>query len=167
MIGDRRPGTFVYHSHLDDIDQLSKGLYGPMIVLGDNEIYNPDLDHYYILGWKNSNPKSVDDVDINGWDEIPVQKAKTGETHRLRLINIAPAGNGWISVTKDGEKIPIKTVAKDGADLPLRQQQDVERTSKVYVGETADFNFTPSEPGIYEVEFKYFMARRKQIWEVK
>ncbi len=161
-----RPGTFVYHSHLDDVQQLTKGLYGPMIVLEDDVIYNPDLDHYFILGWKNPDPLTAEDLDLNGWDEIPVQKAKTGETHRLRLINIGPAGNGWMSVTKDGEMISIKTIAKDGADLPVRQQQDVEKTAKLYVGETADFNFTPPEPGVYEIEFNYMMATWKQTWEV-
>ena len=161
-----RPGTFVYHSHLDDIHQLTKGLYGPMIVLADNEVYNPELDHYYIMGWKSPNPSSAEELDLNGWDEIPVQKATTGETHRMRLINIGPAGNGRISVTKDGEPILLKTVAKDGADLPIRQQRDVKRTDRVYVGETADFNFTPLEPGIYEVKVRYMMARWTQIWEV-
>jgi FtsP/CotA-like multicopper oxidase with cupredoxin domain len=161
-----RPGTFVYHSHLDDINQLTKGLYGPMIVIGENEVYNPDLDHFFIMGWKNTFPKTEEQLDLNGWDEIPVQKAKIGETHRLRLINIAPAGNGWIRVTKDGEIIPIKTIAKDGADLPITQQKDVEVSQRIFVGETADFSFTPSEPGIYELKINYMMAKWVQKWEV-
>ncbi len=161
-----RPGTFVYHSHLDDINQLSKGLYGPMIVLGENEVYNPALDHYFIMGWKNTFPKTAEELDLNGWEEIPVQKAKIGETHRLRLINIAPAGNGWIRATKDGEIIPIKTIAKDGADLPITQQKDIEVSQRIFVGETADFSFTPSEPGIYELKINYMMAKWVQKWEV-
>jgi FtsP/CotA-like multicopper oxidase with cupredoxin domain len=161
-----RSGTFVYHSHLDDIHQLTKGLYGAMIVLGENEVYNPDLDHSYIYGWKTPDAKSPDDVDLNGWDEVPVQKAKIGENHRLRLINIGPAGNGRISVTKDSKIIPIKTIAKDGADLPLSQQRDVDETAKLYVGETADFVFTPIEAGTYEIKFKYMGATWIQTWEV-
>ena len=161
-----RSGTFVYHSHLDDIHQLTKGLYGAMIVLGENEVYNPDLDHYYIWGWKKPNPKTPEDVDLNGWDEVPVQKANVGENHRLRVINIGPAGNGRISVTKDGESIPIKIIAKDGADLPIAQQRDVEVTAKLFVGETADFEFTPVEAGTYEIKFKYMGTTWKQTWEV-
>ena len=161
-----RSGTFVYHSHLDDIHQLTKGLYGAMIVLGENEVYNPDLDHYYILGWKNPDPKNADEVDLNGWDEVPSQNAIAGENHRLRLINIGPAGNGRMSVTKDGESIPIKFIAKDGADLPAAQQKEVERTTKLFVGETADFEFTPSEPGTYQIEFKYMGTTWKQTWDV-
>jgi FtsP/CotA-like multicopper oxidase with cupredoxin domain len=161
-----RSGTFVYHSHLDDIHQLTKGLYGVMIVLGENEVYNPDIDHSYILGWKKPDPKSRNDVDLNGWDDVPVQKAKVGENHRLRLINIGPAGNARMSVTKDGEAIPIKIIAKDGADLPPAQQHDVEQSTKLYVGETADFAFTPVEAGTYEIEFKYMQFKWKQNWEV-
>jgi FtsP/CotA-like multicopper oxidase with cupredoxin domain len=161
-----RSGTFVYHSHLDDIHQLTKGLYGALIVLGENEVYNPDLDHYYILGWKNPDPKTPDDLDLNGWDKVPVQKARAGENHRLRLINIGPAGNGWMRVTRNGEIILIKSIAEDGADLPRAQQRNVGKTPKVYVGETADFMFTPAEAGIYEIEFKYMTTRWKQTWEV-
>ncbi len=162
-----RPGTFVYHSHWDDIPQLTKGLYGPMIILDENEVYNPKLDHTFIMGWKNEDPSSIEDVDLNGWDEVPVQKAKTGETHRLRLINIGPAGNADISVTKEGKAITVKSIAKDGADLPISQQVDVERTAKLYVGETADFNFTPTEPGIYEMKLRYMDYNWIQKWVVK
>ncbi len=161
-----RPGTFVYHSHLNDIQQLTKGMYGPMIVIGENEVYNPALDHSFIVGWKTPNPQSGSDLDLNGWDEVPVQKAKTGETHRLRLINIGPAGRVNIQFTKDGEQVPIKTIAKDGADFPEVQQKDVMVSPKVAVGETADFNFTPKEPGTYELKVKYMMGNWTQIWEV-
>jgi FtsP/CotA-like multicopper oxidase with cupredoxin domain len=161
-----RAGTFVYHSHLNDINQLTKGMYGPMIVLGENEVYQPDLDHYFILGWKTPDIRSQDDLDLNGWDEIPVQQAKTGETHRLRLINIGPAGDGNLSFTKNGNKIPVKTIAKDGADLPISQQIDVEETTYIGVGETSDFSFTPEEPGTYELHVKYIFGNWTQIWEV-
>jgi FtsP/CotA-like multicopper oxidase with cupredoxin domain len=161
-----RPGTFVYHSHLNDINQLTKGMYGPMIILGENEIYNPELDHFYILGWKSPFPQSDKEVDINGWDEIPVQQAKTGETHRLRLINIGPAGNVNLRFTKNGKKYLIKSIAKDGADLPISQQVRLEESPKVYVGEAADFSFTPEEPGTYELRFDFWPANWTQVWEV-
>jgi FtsP/CotA-like multicopper oxidase with cupredoxin domain len=35
-----RPGTFIYHSHLDDVHQLSGGLYGPLIVLPEGEAFD-------------------------------------------------------------------------------------------------------------------------------
>ena len=32
-----RAGTFIYHTHIDDIKQLSSGLYGALIVLPPGE----------------------------------------------------------------------------------------------------------------------------------
>ncbi len=162
-----RAGTFVYHSHWNDVNQLTKGIYGPMIVMGENEKYNPNLDHFYILGWKNPFPGSTDDLDLNGWNEVPVQKAKTGEMHRIRLINIGPAGGAKLHFTKNGETIPVLAFAKDGADLPSAQQITLEYPAKIYAGETADYMFNPQEPGIYELNVKYMMGKWKQIWEVK
>jgi FtsP/CotA-like multicopper oxidase with cupredoxin domain len=161
-----RAGTFVYHSHLEDIKQLTQGLYGPMIIIGENELYHPELDHFYMMGWKNSNPGKPEDLDLNGWEVVPDQQAKIGETHRLRLINIAPAGNGWIRMTKDDKIIPIKAIAKDGADFPLPQQIEVEVTPRLFVGETADYSFTPTEPGVYTLKVNYMMARWEQTWIV-
>ena len=121
----------------------------------------------YILGWKTPDPKSAEDLDLNGWDEVPVQQAAVGETHRIRLINIGPAGGSWISVTRNGEPVLLKTIAKDGADLPLVQQRDVKVTDKIRIGETADYAFAPKQPGIYQMEFTYMgMANWKQKWEV-
>jgi FtsP/CotA-like multicopper oxidase with cupredoxin domain len=161
-----RAGTFVYHSHLDDVNQLTKGLYGALIIIGENEVYHPELDHFYTMGWKNPFPQKKEDLDLNGWQEVPVQQAKLGETHRLRLINIAPAGAAWVRMTKDDKIIPIKIIAKDGADLPLAQQHEVDISSKIFVGETADYSFTPQEPGIYQLKFKYMMADWTQTWVV-
>ena len=50
-----RPGTYIYHSHFNDVQQIASGLYGPMIVMGEGQIYDPKTDHYYIVGWKTSN----------------------------------------------------------------------------------------------------------------
>ena len=161
-----RPGTFVYHSHLDDIKQLTKGLYGPMIVIGENEVYHPELDHFYMMGWKTSSPGKPEDLDLNGWEEVPDQQAKIGETHRLRLINIAPAGNGWVRMTKDDKIVPIKAMAKDGAEFPLPQQIELDVSPRLHVGETADYSFTPTEPGIYTFKVNYMMARWEQTWIV-
>lgn len=47
-LSSMRPGTFIYHSHLDDISQLTGGLYGALIVLGEGEEFDPELDHLAI-----------------------------------------------------------------------------------------------------------------------
>lgn len=162
-----RPGTFIYHSHLDDIKQLTGGLYGPLLVLPEGANYDPLHDHIYMVQWKNSNPQSIDDMELNGRREQPLKHAVAGDSHRLRLINIAPAGNIFLQMQKDSIPVAVKAIAKDGADLPENQQVEIEISPRFGVGETADFLFTPTEPGVYELMIGYSPNRSwRQRWEV-
>ena len=156
-----RPGTFVYHSHLDDINQLTKGLYGALIVMEEGEEFDPRFDHIYMQGWRSPFPSSLDDLDLNGWDEIPIQSAKVGESHKIRLINIAPAGQASVEMLKDSVSYPLIFYAKDGATIREDQQILLERSPRFGVGETADFIFEPKEPGTYYLDFR--MWRQKWV----
>jgi FtsP/CotA-like multicopper oxidase with cupredoxin domain len=150
-----RPGTFIYHSHLDDIHQLSGGLYGALLVLPEGETYDPDTDHTVGWGWNNPEADRIEHVDWNGRRKQPDGAARVGETHRFRVFNIAPAGRIQAWFTRDGEIVPITLLAKDGADLPVHQRVPVERLAPLSVGETADFTWTPSVPGTYELHVGY------------
>ncbi len=165
-----RSGTFIYHSHLNDIEQLSGGLYGPLIVLDSDEDFNYDRDHIYSAGWNSPEPQYYSGWDLNGRSEKPQPDiyARVGEAHRLRLINIAPAGAVMMWMIKDGEPVEIQMFAKDGADLPVNQRINVEVGLRIGVGETVDHLFSPLEPGIYELRvgnsFEYY---RSQKWIVR
>ena len=169
-LSSMRAGSFIYHSHLDDVEQLAGGLYGPIIVLRENETYDPGKDHFYIVSWKTPLPMSFDDRELNGRTEQPLQNAAVGETHRIRLMHIAPAGNITVRMLKDDQPVPLKFIAKDGADLPENQQVDIEVSARFGVGETADFTFTPVEPGRYILQIGAQNPKRphwKQVWKVK
>jgi FtsP/CotA-like multicopper oxidase with cupredoxin domain len=155
-----RPGTFIYHSHLDDVDQLTGGLYGPLLVLPDGERYDPAEDHLAVVGWTRS------EAELNGRQNQPEQHAVVGDVHRIRLINIAPAGRVSLSMHKYSAAVPLTFVAKDGADLPEHQCVEVEESMRIGVGETADFTFSPAEPGEYELQVGYRRNRWKQRWIV-
>jgi FtsP/CotA-like multicopper oxidase with cupredoxin domain len=161
-----RPGTFIYHSHLNDIEQLSGGLYGPLIVLPPGETLDPRTDHVKIWGWNTPEPSGPGSFDLNGLREQPDASAVVGETHRFRVIHIAPAGQLSAWLTKDGEVIPITLHAKDGADLPLHQRTAVDRLPNLGVGETADFTWTPAGPGVYELHIGYRRVNFSQRWVV-
>ena len=161
-----RAGSFIYHSHLDDISQLAGGLYGPLIVLKENETYDPEKDHYYIISRKTRDPQSGEFRDLNGWSEQPLQLASVGETHRIRLMHIAPIGAITARMLKNDHPVPLKLIAKDGADVPKHQQVDFDISPRYGVGETADFAFTPSEPGSYEFHIGYRNRMWVQSWEV-
>jgi FtsP/CotA-like multicopper oxidase with cupredoxin domain len=147
-----RPGTYIYHSHFNDVHQIASGLYGPMIVLGENQTYDPKTDHLYTVGYRTSDIKSFDDVVLNGTSQQPPQNARVGETHRLRLINIQPAGDIKIRMQVDSVPFPIKFVAKDGTDLPAIQQLFLKESPFYGVGETADFEFKPLKAGTYDLQ---------------
>jgi len=150
-----RPGTYMYHSHMNDAQQVSSGLYGPIIVLKENETYDPRTDHYYVAAWKTIEPRSMQDVELNGSYEQPIQNARLGQAHRIRFINIAPAGEIVVKMMKDSIPVPIKFIAKDGTDLPALQQTMIKKSQLLGVGETADFEFKPLKPGIYTLKFMY------------
>jgi len=149
----RRPGTFMYHSHLNDLEQLGSGMYGAILVLPPGETYDPSTDHTFILAWdiKSQEEDGIRFV-LNGTAEpVPVE-LEAGKTHRLRIINIAPAGAPRITLVADGTTpIPWTPVALDGADLPPALVRERPGQTRVDVGETADFAFTPETPGRYAI----------------
>ncbi|HLO81450.1 MAG TPA: multicopper oxidase domain-containing protein [Chitinophagaceae bacterium] len=164
-----RPGTYIYHSHFNDVRQIASGLYGPLIVMGENQVYDPTTDHFYIVGWKNPEPRSFDDVVLNGTTQQPTQDARVGESHRIRLINIQPAGDIKIRMELDSIPYPMKSIAKDGTDFPLIQQTYLKESAFFGVGETADFVFKPLKAGVYNlkviiVEGQFFWTQK---WVVK
>ncbi len=165
-LSQMRPGTFIYHSHLNDIEQLTGGLYGPLVVTPEGESYDYETNHIYIYQFK----RSLSQPSVNGIGRSmpqPNKEIKVGESHRLRLINIAPAGNIRIEMTKDSLSYPLQAWAKDGANLPENQQILVDVGYNIGVGETIDYIFKPTEVGIYEL---YIGNRRersaKQRWIV-
>ncbi len=160
-----RPGSFIYHSHLDDINQLTSGLYGPMIVLAENEVFNSETDHPYILGWTDPDPQSWrGDHEINGTDNLPEIKTSVGVKHRLRLMHIAPVGRIRLRMEKEDKPVPVRIIAKDGADLPESQRVMVESSFRYGVGETADFEFIAETPGNYQL---YFWNNNKEKYWVQ
>jgi hypothetical protein len=81
-------------------------------------------------------------------------------------MHIAPAGNITVRMQKGDQSLPLKFIAKDGADLPPNQQVDVDVCARFGVGETADFTFTPTESGIYELHLGYPLRKWVQKWVV-
>jgi len=147
----RRPGTFMYHSHLNDVAQLTSGMYGAILVLPPGERYDPSTDHTFILAWdmKEMEQGGLRFV-LNGTAEPPPLNLRGGATHRLRFINIAPAGAMQVTLVADSTT-PVEwtPVALDGADLPPALQVKQPGSMRIDVGETADFAFAPDSTRTY------------------
>jgi manganese oxidase len=138
-----RAGTFMYHTHLNDLEQLSSGLYGAIVVLEPGQHFDPARDHAFIAGWdgRSDTPRIL----ING-DSLPPPLDLAAEVpHRLRLVNIGLAVPVTFSIYRDSSLVPWRWVAKDGADLAANQTSVGPAQRVVHVGETYDFVFIPHE----------------------
>jgi FtsP/CotA-like multicopper oxidase with cupredoxin domain len=146
----KRAGTFIYHTHLNDIEQVTSGLYGPLIVLPPGEVFDSVHDLLFVGGWDGTGgPNLPAPMVVNGVHEEPPLELTLGATYRLRFINIAPAGNFRFRITRDGELGQWRMVAKDGADLPPHRAVPGPAAYRIFAGETFDAEFTPAEPGDY------------------
>lgn len=143
-----RAGTFIYHTHLNDLEQLTSGLYGAIVVLEPGKQFDPQTDHIYIAGWDGE--KQPPHVLVNGDSAPPPVTMAYGVTHRLRLINIGVAVPARFSLRRDTTLVSWKALAKDGADLPAVQATSRRALQVVAVGETFDFEFDPPERGAYD-----------------
>jgi FtsP/CotA-like multicopper oxidase with cupredoxin domain len=146
-----RAGTFIYHTHFDELRQLTSGLYGPLIVMEPGASLDPDTDRILVLSA--DGPGTLLRFLLDG-SPAPEIELDAGTTYRLRIINIAPNGQVAFSLL-DGESPASWTpVAKDGADLPPARRTPRPARQAIGVGETYDFAFTPSAPGILRIEVR-------------
>jgi FtsP/CotA-like multicopper oxidase with cupredoxin domain len=146
-----RAGTFIYHTHLNDVVQVTSGLYGPLIVLEPGQRYDPETDHVVLMSWTGEHEPPQ--ILFNG-DSDSVQrtlKFKAGVKHRFRFINIAPAIRPAIWLMRDSIPERWRAIAKDGADLPPVQAMMGLAMVRADVGETYDVEWLPPAPGEYQL----------------
>lgn len=142
-----RAGTFIYHTHLRDQEQLTSGLYGPIVVMEPGKTFDPRTDHVHIIGWDSY---AQVHLLVNG-DSVsaaPIEM-RTGESHRFRFINIGAAVKLPFAIKRDSTLAEWRAIAKDGADLPAGQRTVRRAVQAIDVGETYDFEFTPPAAGEY------------------
>jgi len=146
-----RAGTFMYHTHTNDLFQLSSGLYGALIVLPEGTTFDPETDRVFVLS---RNGKRKDgELLLNGSTAPGPLTLRAGVRYRLRFIDILANNSIVINAVQDGKPIEWTCIAKDGADLPSVQSAATPASFTIAPGETYDFTFTPEKSG--EVKFKY------------
>jgi FtsP/CotA-like multicopper oxidase with cupredoxin domain len=147
-----RAGTFIYHTHLGDVEQLTAGLYGALLVLGPGERFDRQTDHVFVTGWDGDVQPRI--LLVNGDSVLPRLELAAGQRHRFRFVNIGAAGFVRFSLARDSSLLRWRAVAKDGADLPPASAVDGPATVRINVGETYEAVFDASEPGEYELSFE-------------
>ena len=145
-----RAGTFIYHTHIDDLKQLSSGLYGPLIVLEPGQKFDPESDRVLLIS--RAGPGETP-IWLNGSRSPAMFTLSVGQKYRFRIINIVPE-NPPIDISLKAAGIPViwRPVAKDGADLPPGQREPRPAQVTIAVGETYDFEFLPDRAGELALE---------------
>lgn len=143
-----RAGTFMYHTHLNDLEQITSGLYGAIVVLEPGQRFDPRTDHVFVVGWDGPSDRPLRLI-VNGDSASAPLELAAGVAHRLRFVNIGPAQRVVFAVRRDSTVVTWRPLAKDGENLPAPLAVTGPARRRIAVGETYDVEFTPPAPGEY------------------
>ncbi len=161
-----RAGTFIYHTHAADPNQLSGGVYGGLIVLEPGESWDAERDRLLVIGARDDSFFTTR-ITLNGVEELSPMVFSRGVKYRLRVINMAP--NLAADLQLGGKEHPATwhAVAKDGANVPSRLAKSEDAVLHIASGEVYDFEFQPDTPG--EIPFQvenYFNNKSKLVGKI-
>ncbi len=152
----RQYGTFMYHSHHDEMTQMSMGLIGMIVVHPRRPPpeYRVDRDFVIMLsewaikpGTRRPDPNEMSDFNIltmnaKAFPGTPPLVCKTGDRVRIRLGNLSAMDHHPIHL----HGYYFKVVATDGGQIPPSAQWP-ETTVLVPTGSTRDVEFVADAPG--------------------
>jgi FtsP/CotA-like multicopper oxidase with cupredoxin domain len=142
-IRPQRAGTFMYHTHFNEVRQRFGGLIGALVVLEPGEHWDPARELLFVIS-----DAQHGRVVINGSAAPTTKELRVGTTYRLRIANIAGYRMNFVArVLRDSSLASWRAVAKDGFTLPPFQATVGPSAVRISSGETADFVFTPDRPG--------------------
>ena len=141
-----RAGTFIYHTHMDETDQLIGGMYGPLLVLEPGEKLDPGIDRVFVIGGA-VHDGEYSHATINGQLQPASQTFRAGTTYRLRFINITPDATVELLLAENGVPHRWIGLANDGAELPPPLRADRVARLRFGPGQTYDFTWTPTSTG--------------------
>lgn len=158
-----RAGTFIYHTHMNDVWQARAGLSGPLIVLPPGAAFDPATDHVVLLTVPRDR-RDFNGLYVNGMPHPPDMTLAAGVAHRFRLINLTALASGAVvSLVSAVGPATWKRLAVDGANLPAAQQISEPAVQTVTIGQTRDFIFKPQAPGEYQLLFWFDPADQAPV----
>jgi FtsP/CotA-like multicopper oxidase with cupredoxin domain len=153
-----RAGTFMYHAHSNESFQVNLGLYGALLVV-DSAGYDPSHERIIILG--SAGPEGAKPARINGRLVPDTVRMTVGETYRIRLVEIVPDWTIRVALTREDSVVHWRALAKDGAELPRSAQLFHSAAFVTGAGQTMDFEYRPTAPGLMRLE----VAQRTGLWK--
>jgi FtsP/CotA-like multicopper oxidase with cupredoxin domain len=157
-----RAGTFMYHSHVNELMQTNSGMYGALIVTDSTHPFDPRVDKIILVG--GGGPGNVEQRStgrVNG-TTTPQFELEAGTTYRLHIIQIHPQANVIFRLGTDSTTARWTPVAKDGADLPPEQSTARAAFVLMGAGENGVFLYTPERPGVQRLT----VQTRNAGWQI-
>ncbi len=154
-----RSGTFIYHAHANENFQVNLGLYGALLVV-DSARYDPEHERLIILGGNGPGGRLPR---INGRVSPDTVRLRVGRTYRLRIIHIIPDWNIRIALRLGDTTVHWRALAKDGAELPSHLQTVRPAELLAGPGETLDFEYRPTAPGLLYLD----VMQRTGVWKTR
>ncbi len=150
-----RAGTFMYHTHVDELRQQRAGLAGILVVLEPGQPYDHEHDIAILISSPSDAKSEARSVLLNGSLNPPPLNLRRGVPYRLRFANITTGRPGMrIEMLRDSVLAMWTPIAKDGADLPIAWRVMRSARQRITIGETADFSVTPMSSGTMRVEMR-------------
>ncbi|HET9984967.1 MAG TPA: multicopper oxidase domain-containing protein [Longimicrobiales bacterium] len=152
-----RAGTFMYHSHYNEMQQISSGLYGPIVVLEPGQRFDPETDRILVFseGGPTTNVVSgpFAPLVLNGSATPAPLELRAGTTYRLRLIDIQSDVGNQLDLLDGDKPVKWRLLAKDGRDVPAAQATLRPASLRSAPGEIYDFELTPKAAGELSLQF--------------
>lgn len=146
-----RAGTFIYHTHAADPNQLSGGVYGALIVLEPGQSFDTEHDKLLLIGARDAD-FGTKRITVNGSEEFSPLLLQHGASFRLRVINMAPNLVADVLLGSKEHPATWHAIAKDGANVPPGLAKPADALLHITSGEAYDFEFQPDAPG--EIPFQ-------------
>lgn len=147
-------GTFWYHSHFNETVQMEKGLYGALIVRGDDELV---LDHERVLvlddvklnrkgdfakfgGWIEEHTGREGDIRLVNGAMEPELAVAAGQMERWRVINASSAR--YVRLSVGGKRFAILATGGGAIETPVPASEVL-----LVPGDRVDIAVGPFEEG--------------------
>ncbi|HEY3114663.1 MAG TPA: multicopper oxidase domain-containing protein [Gemmatimonadaceae bacterium] len=153
-----RAGTFIYHSHMNELMQTNSGMYGALIVTDSAHPFNPRIDKIILVGGGGPGNIEIRSPGMVNGTVLPQLDLEAGNTYRLHIIQIHPQAMVVFRLGTDSTTARWTAVAKDGADLPPEQATSRAASVTMGPGETGEYLFTPERPGLQRLNIQTRLA---------
>jgi FtsP/CotA-like multicopper oxidase with cupredoxin domain len=153
-----RAGTFIYHSHVNELLQTNSGMYGALIVTDSAHRFDPRIDKIILVGGGGPGNIEARSTGMVNGTNAPQMELEAGTTYRLHIIQIHPQAMVIFRLGTDSTTARWTPVAKDGADLPPEQSTLRAATVLMGAGENGVFLYTPERTGLQKLNVQTRLA---------